>query len=334
MSAVRGLILSEPQRLEEVRALASARDVRFGGLSVRPFALKGGLDLCPPGAAFVASIEACPDLFLDTVFLDPKLNGSQGARLARCLAPGAESFGGIVPPSAPALDLDGWLSMRADYVAQLLERSSKPDSWIASTASLDDLVLEAIDAHADRLFGQRRRKTLETPGFAVPAGSAWRAIGEPPEGALASLRREQPSFWSRILGQNPPALPAPATASLVAALKDGVRQGRQVAASLVEGKGPLRFNVLAESDAAAFAMGVAHGLGGRDASARDTLVRVVDRSSARLGAFMLLYRELRFFCRGRVVFRWCPAPEPLPPAEWTFRKRGKAWEIDPAPAAP
>lgn len=324
MSAVRGLVLADPQRLDAVRALAAMHDRRFEGITVRPFALKGGLDLCPPGAAFVASIESCPDAFLDIVFLDPLLGGGERSRLSRCLAPGAEIVASDMRPATRQYDFDDWVSTRGDYVARLLERGSNADSWIASTAIHDDLVLEAIDAHADRLFGQRRRKTLDLPGFAVPQESAWHALATPPEGALASLRPEPPAFWSRLFRRSPPAQPASAAATALAnTLSEGMRLGRQIAASLPAASGAVRINIAADNDAPAFAMGLAEGLGKRDA-----LVRVVDRSSARLGAFMLLYRELRFSCCGRVVFRWCPAPETMPPAECTITRVGKAWEIN------
>jgi hypothetical protein len=327
MSAVRGLILSTSERLDDVRALAVALDARFGGISVRAFALKGGHALCPPGGAFVGSIEACPDAFLDIVFLDPVLNDKQRSKLSRCLAPGAEISGGDVKPPARQPDLDTWMATRAEYVARLLDRGSKADSWIASTATLDDLVLESIDAHADRLFGQRRRKTLETPGFAVPDGSTWRALMPPPEGTLANLWPEEPSFWSRLFGRAKAAPSTLASNSVATALAEGVRQGRQIAVSLPATGRPVCINVMAETDAPAFAMGLANGLG-----KRDVLVRVVDRSSSRLGAFLLVYKELRFSCRGRVVFRWCPAPEALPLADLTLSKRGKAWESDPSSA--
>lgn len=328
MSAVRGLFLASPQRLDQVRELAAVDDPRFESVTVRQFTLESGFDACPPGAAFTASIAACPDAFIDIAFLDPLLRKGQQERVARCLAPGAKVRGGDLKAPAAPPDLASWVSVRGEYVQRLVTRGAKADSWLASTAVLDDLVLEAIDAHADRLFGQRRRRTLDFPGFARPTGPAWGALTPPPAADAAAVKPEATSLWRRLFPR--PAfrdrLPAPAVSAstataLARTLSEGVGLGRQINAELPAAGGCVRVNIIAANDASVLAMGIADGLGSRDA-----LVRVVDRSSARLGAFMLLYRELRFSCRRRVVYRWCPAPEPIPPAHVTIAMVDKSWE--------
>lgn len=326
MSTVRALILASPDRLDDVQAMACALDSRFASISVRPFALTGGASACPPGLAFVAALDACPDAFIDLAFLDPEIGRRQQELIARCLAPKAEVHGGDIEPSLPPCDLDAWLPRRGAYVAGLLARASSSEPWQHSAALLDDLVLEAIDAQADRLFGQRRRRTLDVPGFALPSGTAWSNLPPPPAPNDAHALPNATTLWRRLFPRAKPAGAPPldaasasALAVLAGTLAEGATLGQEIDVGLPADRSGVAVNVEG-GDAAVLAMGLACA-----PASREMAIRVVDSSSARLGAFVVLYRELRFLVGGRVSYRWCPAPEPPPPADVTLTRTGKTW---------